>query len=281
MIPSFFIGVSFPIAATILFTLSGASTIGLFLGGSLVKNIIIGFVALACLALCLPSPTTAKDLKGWGVVLIHGKKGNPASLASVASALTAAGAVVATPTMPWPDGYRPYDQILGEVDRQVASLRSKGATRIALVGHSIGANIALSYAAQHGDIAAVAAIAPGHRPDRFLKHTGDSLARAKQAVAAGQGSATASFTDVNQGRTYPVRTTAAAYVSFFDPAGPAGAMARNAGRVSGGKLLWIVGTGDDGARSLAQGGKIITVKAGHKDTPQAGRADLVAWLQSL
>jgi hypothetical protein len=54
---------------------------------------------LACLA--LPQEAAAKDLKGWGIVVMHGKGGRPGSMTAVSSALTAAGASVVTPTMSW------------------------------------------------------------------------------------------------------------------------------------------------------------------------------------
>ena len=238
-------------------------------------------LAIACLAFTLPPEAQAKDLKGWGVVLIHGKKGSPASLSGLASALTAAGAITASPPMPWPNGYRTYDAVLNEIGQQVAALRSKGATRIVLAGHSIGANMALGYGAQRGGVDAVIALGPGHQPDRFIRRTGDSLARAKQAVAAGHGGEVSTYTDVNQGDVFQVRTSAASYVSFFDPNGPAAQMTANAGRLKGAKLLWVVGTGDPGARAVAHGGKVVTVSAGHGNTPRAGAAEIVAWLESL
>jgi pimeloyl-ACP methyl ester carboxylesterase len=246
-----------------------------------VQRIVAVALALACLALGLSNSVQAKDLKGWGVVLIHGKKGSPASLSGLASALSAAGAITASPHMPWPGGYRTYDAVLNEIGAQVAALRSKGATRIAVAGHSIGANMALGYGAQRGGVEAVIAMGPGHQPDRFIRRTGDSLARAKQAVAAGHGGEVNTYTDVNQGDVFQVRTSAASYVSFFDPNGPAAQMTSNAGRLKRAKLLWVVGTGDPGARAVAHGGKVITVSAGHGNTPSAGGAEIVAWLESL
>lgn len=244
------------------------------------RKIIISFVVLACLTFSFPNVAAANDLKGWGIVVMHGKGGSPGNTASVASALSAAGAKVVNPSMSWASGYRTYNEALNEVAGHIASLRSQGATRIALVGHSIGANIALGYGAQRGGVAAVVAMAPGHQPDRFIKKTGESVARAKQAVAAGRGGETGTYMDSNQGRDFEIRTTAAAYVSFFDPAGPA-LMSRNAANLKGAKLLWVVGTGDAPAQSVARGGKIITVPGGHGQTPSAGASQIVEWLQSL
>jgi dienelactone hydrolase len=248
--------------------------------GTLMPRLVALFVMLAALALGAPDAATAKDLKGWGIVAMHGKGGRGMQMSDVAAALTAAGAVVITPTMSWSNGYRTYSQTLDEVAGHIAALRAKGASRIALVGQSLGANVALGYGAQRGGVAAVVAMAPGHRPDAFAGKSAESLARAKQAVAAGRGSEIGSYLDTNQGHIFEVKTTAAAYVSFFDPAGPA-VMSRNASSLKGASLLWIVGNGDAGAQAVARGGKIIRVPGGHGETPRVSAAEVVNWLQSL
>jgi alpha-beta hydrolase superfamily lysophospholipase len=236
------------------------------------------FIAIAAAALLLcASLAQAADLKGWGAVVMHGKGSYPGLVAGVASALSAGGAAVVTPTMSWASGYVTYDQALDEVAGHIASLRGRGATRIALVGHSLGANVALGYAARRGGVAAVAAIAPGHQPGRIIDRTRDSLQRAKAAVAAGRGGEVGSYTDVNQGNVYAVRTSASAYVSFFDPAGPA-LIGRNAARLRGARLLWVVGTGDPGAQRVARGGKVITVTADHVGTLAPAATHVVSWL---
>lgn len=241
------------------------------------RRTLTGFVAVIALLLSAPNLAAAKDLKGWGVVVMHGKGGQPGSMSSVSSALTTAGASVVTPTMSWSNGYRTYSATLDEVAGHIASLRAKGATRIALVGQSLGANVALGYGTQRGDVQAIVAMAPGHFPERFASKSAASLARAKQAVAAGRSNETGSYFDTNQGKDFEVRTTAAAYVSFFDPAGPA-VMGRNAGNLKVRNLLWIVGTGDAGARAVAKGGKVVTVSGGHFETPKVSAPEVVSWL---
>ena len=232
-----------------------------------------------CLTATGSSLATAQSLDGWGIVLIHGKGGNTGNLAGIAAALSKEGATVVQPTMSWATRYRTYGETLSEVGGHVAALRRKGAKRIALVGHSLGANVALGFGAQRGGIDAVVALAPGHQPDRFATRTAESLARAKQLVAAGHGAEVATFRDVNQGEEFDIRTTASAYVSFFDPSGPA-LMARNAGNLKGAKLFWVVGTGDPGARAVARGGEIATLQAGHGNTPSVGTSRVITWLKA-
>jgi len=243
------------------------------------RTAIIRFLAIACFA-GFALTAQAKDLTGWGIVVMHGKGGQPGSMSAVSSALTAAGASVVTPTMSWSNGYRTYSATLDEVAGHIASLRAKGATRIALVGQSLGANVALGYGAQRGDVQAIVAMAPGHFPERFASKSAASLARAKQAVAAGRGNEVDSYYDTNQGKEFEIRTTAAAYASFFDPDGPA-VMSRNAANLKVRNLLWIVGTEDAGARSVAKGGKVVSIPGGHFDMPKVSAPEVVAWLQSL
>ena len=218
------------------------------------------------------------DLKGWGIVVMHGKGGGPGGVASVASALKAAGATVVSPRMSWSTTYLTYDQTLNEVARQIAAVKGRGVQHIALVGHSLGANVALGYAAQRGGVNAVVAMAPGHKPEAFLSVTGESLERAKAAVAAGRGSEVSEFVDLNQGRQSKVRVTAAAYASFFDPSGQA-VISRNSG-AGGAAVLWVVGNADPGARSLVSGGTVVSVQASHMTTVAAGASEVVTWLEA-
>jgi pimeloyl-ACP methyl ester carboxylesterase len=232
------------------------------------------------LAVLAPPVTHAKDLRGWGIVLIHGKAGNMQMLSRLASALSAEGAIVVVPRMSWTSSYRSYDQTMDEIAGHVAAVRGKGAARIALLGQSLGANVALGYGARRDGVAAIVAISPGHQPDRFAARTADSLSRAKQLVASGRGGETGTFTDVNQGKEFTIQTTAAAYVSFFDPGGPA-LMSHNASQLRGAQLLWVVGTGDPNARAVARGGRTMTVEGHHMNAAIVATPQIVDWLKSI
>lgn len=218
------------------------------------------------------------ELKGTTVILIHGKAGGQGPLQPLAAALKAEGANVVLPRMSWVSGYRTYEQTLGEV--QAAVQRARGG-RVVLMGHSLGANISMGYAARVGGVAAVVALAPGHRPDFIASQTEDSLARAKAMVAAGRGQEKARFLDFNQGRTFPVTTTADAYVGFFDPSGPAASAAQGSG--VGAPVLWVIGTSDRAAmndRAPYSRGTRIEVAAGHQDTPRVAVRQVIDWLRA-
>jgi pimeloyl-ACP methyl ester carboxylesterase len=181
---------------------------------------------------------------------------------------------------------------LTQIDRTIEELKSQGAARIVVGGQSLGANAAIGFAARRGaGLAGVVVLAPGHTPERMKRpDLVESVGKARQLVAAGRGSDVDTFADLNQGRTFPVKGTAAAYLSFFDPAGPA-VIPRNAAGMPAVPLLWVIGRGDPliglgrdyafskGAKHAKS--RYVEVDAGHEDTPHAARAAVVAWLKSL
>src|SRR5690242_4695769 len=88
----------------------------------------------ACLMFCAPALAQGA-LSGVGVVLLHGKGGQPGgNIGGLASALQAEGAVVVMPRMSWA-GSRgvvasydtPFEASLSDIDGAVAALRAQGA----------------------------------------------------------------------------------------------------------------------------------------------------------
>lgn len=63
------------------------------------RKTFIHIAAMACFAFFASPQVMAKDLSGWGVVVMHGKGGGTGGVSSVSSALQAAGAKVVTPSM--------------------------------------------------------------------------------------------------------------------------------------------------------------------------------------
>jgi len=84
-----------------------------------------------------------------GVVLMHGKNrtaSEKSPIGKLAYALEVADFIVVAPDMPWSRsrGFdRTYAETMAEIDRAVANLKDKGATKIVVGGHSLGANAAL------------------------------------------------------------------------------------------------------------------------------------------
>jgi len=240
------------------------------------------------------------DLHGLGVVYLHGKAAWPGALnGGILGALQDEGALVATPEMPWSFHRRyaaTYDQAMAEIDTVVASLKAKGATRIVIIGHSLGANAAIGYAARHPGLAGIVALAPGHLPEAegMRSFVADAVERAKALIAAGKGDVPQTFPDMAQGLPLIATATPAVYLSMFDPDGPA-VIPKNAAAMGAAAapvpLLWVVGKldpidrrGPDYAFNAAAKNpksKYIEVFAGHLTTPLVARKQVVDWINSL
>lgn len=251
---------------------------------------------LASTLALLPAAGRAQGLQV-GVIVMHGKWGNPdKNIGPVVTELQGAGCRVVAREMAWSDR-RAYDAgfdaVMAELEADVAKLRAAGASKIVVGGQSFGANIALGYGARHPDVSGVMALAPGHTPERFAdnRRMAESLARARNLVAAGKGNQMANFADLNQGRSREVSATPAVYLSYFDPNGSA-VMPVNAAKLSPGTaLLWVVGSHDNMARAgrgyafdLAPANpksRYETVDADHFGTPAAARRIALDWVKSL
>ncbi len=256
--------------------------------------------AVVCAFLCLflalaPGPVDAAGLQGTGVVFLHGKTVFPGAFdGGIPGALEAEGAKVESPEMPWSFGRiygATFDQAMGEIDAAVARLKAAGATRIVIIGHSLGANAAIGYAARRSAVAAVVALSPGHLPEtaELRGRTRDAVAEARRMVTAGQ-SERRMWPDAIQGFPTFASATPAVYLSWFDPDGPA-VIPKNAAAMRAIPFLWVVGTGDP---IYARGrdyafvraaknpkSRYLEVSAGHLTTPRVAQAEVVAWLKSL
>lgn len=242
------------------------------------------------LAFLLAFPPAVPAGERIGVVLIHEKNSAPdRGLGLAADALVASGCLVERPEMPWSNlrGFdSPLEEAFKEIESGVVKLRARGAGRIVLVGHSLGAAAAVAYAASRPGVSAVAVLAPAHVPERWRLELEPSVAQAKAMVAKGQGGDKARFADVCQGAVVSSPMRADAYVSYFDPDGPM-ALSRSLTRLGRGvAVLWAVGLDDpDAAPGLdlmrAQGNpmsRYLEVKADHYGTPDAAARELADWV---
>jgi len=262
-------------------------------------------VALACALAALSTPNfaaaaLAANLQGFGIVYLHGKGAWPGGFdGGILNSLEDEGALVAKPEMPWSLHRRyaaTYDQAMAEIDAVVAGLYAKGASRIVVIGHSLGANAAIGYAARHAELAGVVALAPGHLPeaDPLRRFVSDAVARAKELIAAGQGNVPQTFPDLAQGIPLTTTATAVVYLSMFDPDGPA-VIPKNAAAMGAAlrpvPLLWVAGKLDPidrrgpeyafNAGAKNPNSKYIEVFAGHLTTPLVAHKEVVEWINSL
>lgn len=261
------------------------------------RLVFAGFIrsCLACVLMLMLSAALAADTK-LGVVVLHGKWGNPSGYTlPLAKHLENAGYLVVSPEMPWSMA-RQYDAgiagMMADIDGAMQSLKAKGATKICLAGHSMGGAGALYYAG-HRPIDCLIILAPGHNPEgRVMRGlTEKDLATAKDMVAKGEAEASAWFEDYNVGnRSKKIRMAAKTYIEYFDGDGPMN-MANNASHVlPGTHVLWIVGAEEaDGPKRLGGAAfkalpaelnkKFVEVPGGHLATPEKAMEITAAWIR--
>lgn len=269
----------------------------------MIKTIFKALAAVALTACSTPSskspaacPQVARTEK-IGVVLMHCKDEEPDKfIDGVASALAREGYLVVTPEMPWSHRRRydkSYEDALIEIDHCVEDLRARGAKRIVIAGHSLGANAALRYGATRDRVAGIMMLGPGQSPEWTLgKMVATSIEKAKTLVASGHGEEVATFDDSDQGARISVRATAKIYMSYFDPEGAA-VMSKNAAQLKPGTpLLFIVGKKDRfyGYYTKAYAvdrapmnpmNRFLEVSADHRGTPNQSIDAVLDWLHCL
>ena len=235
-----------------------------------------------------------------GIVLLHGKWGNPSrNISKLAASMKSRGFAVITPLMPW-SREREYDidypGAMGILDNAVRELRKEGATVVVVAGHSMGANASIAYAAYgHEKIDAVIAIAPGHTPDRPGYHLNieSSLNEAIEMIKTGRGSEKATFSDLNSGgRSAAVSMSAATYVSYNDPLGMASMPISTSKVTQQIPLFWIIAGPEDVLYGAGRAyvydrwprhpfSRYLVLNSTHLSAPDDAEADILQWLDLL
>lgn len=243
------------------------------------------------------APLQAQDKLG--IVLMHGKMGSASDnspIGQLADYLRAENMIVLAPDMPWSGDRgldKTYEDSMLEIDELVEKLKTQGATKVVVGGHSMGANAAIGYGSRREGLTGILAIAPGHIPEvmGYQRRIDHDYRRAQTMVDAGKGKEEDDFKDRNQGSNSEIEVTAEIYLSWFDPEGPA-VMPENIFSLKPNTpVMWIVGEGD---RMNKRGSEYafenapehpknayVVVDGGHKDTPENGQEQISNWLNSL
>jgi len=253
------------------------------------------FGAIAMTVLMTSQSANADMLPGdkFGIVLMHGKGGTQKRIASLGSALAAAGVLVKTPLMPWSAERiydKGYEESMTEIDAYVADLETAGAKRIIVAGHSVGANAALGYSARRGGLSGVILLAYGHVPGKrgFARKLSEGTEKARQMIDAGKGEESAEFIDSGGANATAVGSANDVF-SWFAPNGPA-TLAGNARNVKPNTpVLCIDGNRDRWKRCSEIMGLVpehsnneqTRVDANHVETPSASVDAVLKWLRDL
>lgn len=251
-------------------------------------------VASVVVAFSATIAMTAMAAEKVGIVLMHGKKGNPEHMSKLASELSNAGYLVISPELPW-SANRAYDRSLAgahsEIDMAVMALKEMGAGQVVIGGHSMGANMAIGYAATHPTIAGVLALGPGQTVEAksFEDALGSSVSKAQDLIADGKGDVSETFMDLHLGKLGSAVTTPLIYASYFDPAGLAN-MPVTVKNIEV-PFLWTVGTDDKNMLNRGHSyafdkavynpaNQYAEVKADHMGTPDASIPVVLAWMKN-
>lgn len=233
-----------------------------------------------------------------GIVLMHGKGGSPAKhVAELAAALEGQGFLVANLEMPW-SGRRQYDVDVraaeAEVEAALSSLRAKGARKLFVAGHSQGGLFAFYCGGKHV-LDGVIAIAPGGNVAHpiFLEKLGEALALAKKLIAEGRGGESARLADYEGAKgVYPITSTPAAYLSWFDPQGAMNLASALRNLKPGVPVLYIVPTNDyPGLSRIRQQvmdalprhprTRLYEPLASHVGAPSASIKEIAEWIAAV
>jgi pimeloyl-ACP methyl ester carboxylesterase len=262
---------------------------------------LVGFVAFLAVAFAAyVSPALAQN--DIGVVLMHGKEaspGRPQGMALLEDELKRRGMKVISPRMPWADSDWRSIKVSVEgshalINGYVAQLRSQGARRIVIGGHSIGGNVALSYAVANSEVAGIVMISPGHSPGFSARTYPDyipAVEKANAMVQAGQGNQPITGPDNNQGRKFEVSTTAEVYLSWMSPRRTAN-MANQAPLLAAKiPVLLLIGNSDP-AYSVTENSiykpaakhaysKYLGVPGDHSSALENSLSQVVSWIAGL
>jgi pimeloyl-ACP methyl ester carboxylesterase len=215
-------------------------------------------LVLAALAGCASPEPPPADTGGpkIGVVVLHQEGGDPyGRTLRFTRTMQREGLLTDSPEMPW-SARRAYDAgvdaMLKEIDASVARLKSRGAKRIIVAGHGLGAAAALRYARLRR-VDGMIALAPGDAPG------GPQKAKAAE---------------------------------YSGPKGAMSLHGNAASLRAGTPVLWVVGdTEAPTARKADQAAfdalprnpppKLVEVAAGQLDTPDAAAKACAGWIREV
>lgn len=263
----------------------------------IIGRILALFIAAICAISC-SSPTVKPFIPNEkiGIVLLHGKGGDTRWVDPLASTLRSAGAQVLTPNMPW-DKSRIYgkgfEESLLDIQRLVGQLRSAGANRIYVAGHSLGAIAAAGYGARIGDIQGIILLAPGHftsQPD-FERKFAEDVRKAEDLIASGKGDQVTVFNDISSGQSSTRYVSPNIYWSWFSPTGPADFVSNMSSLKDGVSVLYVAASRDGIPETKNQSyafdkaptnpkNKFVIISSSPLDVPRQSTEIVSDWLRN-
>ncbi len=262
---------------------------------ALSRLILALFLCFSSAFLPLPALSAAQEI---GIVIMHGKGSSPSGhVSDLADFLADKGYLVANIEMPW-SGKRHYDANVSaaeqEVESALSALRSKGAQKLFVAGHSQGGVFTLYFAGKHA-VDGIICIAPGSGVNNkvFLEKLGASVALAKKLVAEGKGNEKTKLKDYEGKKgIFPVVTTPAVYLTWFDPDGAMNSV-QSASLINPQvPVLWLVAEHDyPGLRKVNiplfetlprnKHTRLYEPGSDHQGAPSASGPEIVRWISEV
>lgn len=145
-----------------------------------------------------------------GFIILHGKHSGPdwaedCALFNLSQHLKQSS-LVDFQTYPWgvvkvedKHYFRKFEDCLDQIDQAITTLRNNGATKIFLVGHSMGGNASLFYATQRNNFNGIVLLAPAHNTHLpfFAKMHEWSVNKARDLMSMGLGAQVSHFADLD------------------------------------------------------------------------------------
>lgn len=162
-----------------------------------------------------------------GFLLLHGKGAGPdyptCAMIPLHTQMVKDGLIVDYVSNSWGQGKlftQPFENCFPDIHQGIARLVRQGATRIHIVGHSLGANAAFFYATQFSNFKSIVALAPAHNTHmaKYNHWSQWSRNKAQALITAGQDQIT-DFVDVAMTEVYITQGLPSAYLSYQDPKG--------------------------------------------------------------
>lgn len=188
-----------------------------------------------------------------GFLLVHGKYSGPeletCSLNMVYEFLSEQGYIVDYASYPWSSNRR-YDasafDAADQMHQGIERLKQQGATRIHIVGHSLGGNITMYYSTlDYQDYDSLIMLCPAHNLhiDKFQNLVEWSAEKAKTLVSKGNNRIS-HFLDFNMGKAMVVEMIPSVYASYFDYTGPCN-MVKSAEKTKTVKPVYMITGSED------------------------------------
>jgi len=161
------------------------------------------------------------NVKNIGIVLLHGKQGNPDvhHNSELRTQLVKRGFATISPVMPWSaKKYQGARQQGQEIITEAVKALNKD--KVVIIGHSMGAMAALQYGTgdMPSQVVGIVSVAPGHDPNiakALEKYTSGSASKACSMESTGAGKEFDSFNDMDGPERRTIRATAEYYCDHY------------------------------------------------------------------